>query len=234
MNEEQFKKLLEEHDIILTETQEKQFRRYFELLQIWNERLNLTTIIQKEDVYEKHFYDCLTLSFVNELDGKTLCDVGTGAGFPAIPLKIAFPKLKVVALDSMNKRMDFVKLVIKELGLEDIEVVVDRAEDYGRKHREAFDYVTARAVSRLNVLMELSSPMVKVGGKFIALKGPLAKEEASECDGACRELKLELTEKQKIILPKSFGKRYNLIYTKLDYTPNKYPRDYNKMKKKPL
>ena len=234
MNEEQFKKLLEEHDIILTQTQEKQFRRYFELLQIWNEKLNLTTIIQKEDVYEKHFYDCLTLSFVNDLNGKTLCDVGTGAGFPAIPLKIAFPQLRVVALDSMNKRMDFVKLVIKELELEDIEVVVDRAEDYGRKHREEFDYVTARAVSRLNVLMELSSPMVKVGGKFIALKGPLAKEEASECDGACKELKLDLTEKQKIILPKSFGKRYNLIYTKLDYTPTKYPREYNKMKKKPL
>lgn len=234
MNEQQFKDLLAEHDIILTEKQEKQFRRYFELLQVWNERLNLTTIIQKEDVYEKHFFDCLTLSFENELNGKTLCDVGTGAGFPAIPLKIAFPDLHVVALDSMNKRMDFVKLVIEELGLEGIEVVVDRAEDYGREHREAYDYVTARAVSRLNVLMELSSPMVKVGGKFIALKGPLAKEEAAECDGACRELKLDLTKKQKIILPKSFGKRYNLIYTKLDYTPTKYPRDYNKMKKKPL
>lgn len=234
MNEEQFKKLLEEHSIILSEKQEKQFRRYFELLQIWNERLNLTTIIQKEDVYEKHFFDCLTLSFVNDLNGKTLCDVGTGAGFPAIPLKIAFPELKVIALDSMNKRMDFVKLVIQELGLEGIEVVVARAEEYGREHREEYDYVTARAVSRLNVLMELSSPMVKVGGKFIALKGPLAKEEASECDGACKELKLDLVEKQKIILPKSFGKRYNLIYKKLDYTPTKYPRDYNKMKKKPL
>ena len=234
MNEQQFKDLLAEHDILLTEKQEKQFRRYFELLQIWNERLNLTTIIQKEDVYEKHFYDCLTLSFVNDLKGKTLCDVGAGAGFPSIPLKIAFPELHVIALDSMNKRMDFVKLVIEELGLEGIDVVVARAEDYGREHREAYDYVTARAVSRLNVLMELSSPMVKVGGKFIALKGPLAKEEAAECNNACRELKLDLTEKQKIILPKSFGKRYNLIYTKLDYTPNKYPRDYNKMKKKPL
>ena len=135
MNEEQFKRLLEEHDILLTETQEKQFRRYFELLQIWNERLNLTTIIQKEDVYEKHFYDCLTLSFVNDLDGKTLCDVGTGAGFPAIPLKIAFPKLKVIALDSMNKRMDFVKMVVEELGLEGFDIVVARAEDYGRKNR---------------------------------------------------------------------------------------------------
>ena len=234
MNEEQFKKLLEEHDILLTETQEKQFRRYFELLQTWNEKLNLTSITQKEDVYEKHFFDCLTLSFANDLNGKTLCDVGTGAGFPAIPLKIAFPELKVVALDSMNKRIDFVNLVIKELGLEGIETVVERAEVYGREHREEFDYVTARAVSRLNVLMELSSPLVKVGGKFIALKGPLAKEEASECDSACRELKLDLTDKQKIILPKSFGKRYNLIYTKLDYTPSKYPRDYNKMKKRPL
>ncbi len=234
MNEEQFKRLLEENNILLTEEQEHQFRRYFELLQIWNEKLNLTTIIQKEDVYEKHFYDCLTLSFVNDMENKTLCDVGAGAGFPSIPLKIAFPSLKVTCLDSMNKRMEFVKLVINELGLKDIDVVVDRAEDYGRKNREKFDYVTARAVSRLNVLMELSSPLVKVGGKFIAMKGPLAKEEASECDAACKELKLDLIERQKIILPMSYGKRYNLIYKKLDYTPEKYPREYNKMKKKPL
>ena len=234
MNEQQFKELLEQHSIILTEEQEKQFRRYFELLQIWNEKLNLTTIIEKNDVYEKHFYDCLTLGFVNDFDGKTLCDVGAGAGFPSIPLKIAFPNLKVTCLDSMNKRMEFVKMVIEELGLKDIEVVVARAEDYGRKHRETFDYVTARAVSRLNVLTELSSPLAKVGGKFIAMKGPLAKEEASECDNACKELKLDLLDKQKVILPMSFGKRYNLIYQKLDYTPEKYPREYNKMKKKPL
>ncbi len=234
MNEQQFKELLEQQNILLTEEQERQFRRYFELLQIWNEKLNLTTIIEKTDVYEKHFYDCLTLGFVNDFKGKTLCDVGAGAGFPSIPLKIAFPELKVVALDSMNKRMDFVKLVIDELGLKDIEVVVARAEDYGRKNREKYDFVTARAVSRLNVLMELSSPLVKVGGRFIAMKGPLAKEEAAECDNACKELKLDLIEKQKIILPMSYGKRYNLIYQKLDYTPEKYPREYNKMKKKPL
>ena len=234
MNEEQFKSLLEEHNIVLTEKQIQQFRRYFELLQIWNEKLNLTTIIQKPDGYEKHFYECLTLAFANDFEGKTLCDVGAGAGFPSIPLKIAFPSLKVTALDSMNKRMDFVKLVIKELGLEGIDVVVARAEDYGRKNRETYDYVTARAVSRLNVLMELSSPLVKVGGKFIAMKGPLAKEEAEECDNACKELKLDLIQKHKVILPMSFGKRYNLIYQKLDYTPEKYPREYNKMKKKPL
>ena len=212
MNEEQFKDLLEQHNIILTDKQMSQFRRYFELLQIWNEKLNLTTIIEKSDVYEKHFYDCLTLGFTNDFDGKTLCDVGAGAGFPSIPLKIAFPNLKVTALDSMNKRMDFVKLVIEELGLEGIEIIVSRAEDYGKKNREKYDYVTARAVSRLNVLMELSSPLVKVGGKFIAMKGPLAKEEASECDNACKELKLDLIEKQKVILPMSFGKRYNLVY----------------------
>ena len=109
MNEEQFKSLLEQHNILLTEKQEQQFRRYFELLQTWNEKLNLTSITQKEDVYEKHFYDCLTLGFVNDFEEKTLCDVGAGAGFPSIPLKIAFPQLKVVCLDSMNKRMDFVK-----------------------------------------------------------------------------------------------------------------------------
>ena len=106
MNEEQFRDLLEQHNIMLSEKQEQQFRRYFELLQTWNEKLNLTSITQKEDVYEKHFYDCLTLGFVNDFKGKTLCDVGAGAGFPSIPLKIAFPELKVTCLDSMNKRMD--------------------------------------------------------------------------------------------------------------------------------
>ena len=234
MNEEQFKNLLQEHDIILNSRQEQQFRRYFELLQTWNEKLNLTSITQKEDVYEKHFYDCLTLAFTTDLNGKTLCDVGCGAGFPSIPLKIAFPNLKVTCLDSMNKRMDFVKMVIEELDLHDIDVVVARAEDYGRKNREKYDIVTARAVSRLNILMELSSPLVKVGGNFIAMKGPMAKEEAMECDKACKELNLDLIDRQKVILPMSFGKRYNLVYKKLDYTPDKYPRDYNKMKKKPL
>ena len=115
MNEQQFKDLLAEHDIILTETQEKQFRRYFELLQVWNERLNLTTIIQKEDVYEKHFFDCLTLSFENELNGKTLCDVGTGAGFPGLVLKIFYPNLKITLVDSLNKRVIFLNEVIKKL-----------------------------------------------------------------------------------------------------------------------
>ena len=134
MNEMQFKDLLEQHNILLTEKQEQQFRRYFELLQTWNEKLNLTSITQKEDVYEKHFYD---------FKGKTLCDVGAGAGFPSIPLKIAYPELKVTCLDSMNKRMEFVKMVIDELGLENIEVAVARAEDYGRKNREKYDYVTA-------------------------------------------------------------------------------------------
>ena len=114
MNEMQFKDLLEQHNIVLTEKQEQQFRRYFELLQTWNEKLNLTSITQKEDVYEKHFYDCLTLGFVNDFKDKTLCDVGAGAGFPSIPLKIAFPDMKLTIIDPLNKRMEFLKVVIKK------------------------------------------------------------------------------------------------------------------------
>ena len=161
MNEQQFKDLLAEHDILLTETQEKQFRRYFELLQIWNERLNLTTIIQKEDVYEKHFYDCLTLSFENDLHGKTLCDVGTGAGFPSIPLKIAFPDMKLTIIDPLTKRMDFLKIVINELNLKDVTLLYKRAEDASKEYKETFDIVTARAVARLNILTEIHAKVNK-------------------------------------------------------------------------
>lgn len=234
MNENQFKVVLEQNGIFLTELQEKQFRRYFELLQLWNQRLNLTTIIQKEEVYEKHFFDSLSIAFNKNFNGKTLCDIGTGAGFPAIPLKIAFPNLKVTALDSMAKRINFVNEVIKELGLEGIETMIDRAENFGIKNRELYDIVVARAVSRLNILLEISTPLVKTNGVFIALKGLQAKVEADESIKACEELNLELVEKQKVILPTTFAKRYNLVYRKLGVTPKKYPRSYSRIKKKPL
>lgn len=234
MNEKQFIEGLSINGVFLDDKQEKQFRKYFELLHLWNQKLNLTTITNKEDVYEKHFYDSLTIAFVNDFKGKTLCDIGTGAGFPAIPLKIAFPDLKVTAIDSVNKKMDFVRLVIKELDLKGISVVVERAEVFAKINRESYDFVTARAVSRLNILMELSTPLVKIGGKFIALKGPAAKQEAEECFNTCKELNVELIQKQKVILPTTYAKRYNLIYEKISFTPEKYPREYNKMKKNPL
>ena len=213
------------------------FDKYFELLIEWNKKINLTSITERKEVITKHFIDSvLLLSHYSEnyFENKEVIDIGTGAGFPGIPLAIMMPDTNFTLIDSLNQRIHFLEIVIDELQLKNVRLFHGRAEDYGKKNREKFDYVTARAVSRLNVLMELSSPLVKVGGKFIAMKGPLAKEEASECDAACKELKLDLIEKQKIILPMSYGKRYNLIYKKLDYTPEKYPREYNKMKKKPL
>ena len=228
MNEEQFKKLLAEHDILLTEKQEKQFRRYFELLQIWNERLNLTTIIQKEDVYEKHFYDCLTLSFVNDLNGKTLCDVGTGAGFPSIPLKIAFPDMKLTIIDPLSKRMDFLKIVIKELDLKDVEILYLRAEDASKKYPEKFDVVTARAVARLNILVEIVAQMVKVNGLFIAMKGQKGQEELEEAKNALNICNMSLI-KQTNIEPS-----INYYFKKNKSISSKYPRNYGQIKKKPL
>lgn len=234
MTEEKFINYLKTKNIFLSNKQIKQFQQYFILLEEWNKKINLTTIIKKEEVYEKHFLDSLTIAFNIDFSKKSLCDIGTGAGFPCIPIKIVFPDLKITALDSTNKKIIFLKTVIKELNLEKIEVINERAEDYAKNNREKYDYVTARAVARLNILMELSTALIKVGGKFIALKGPLAPAEIEETEETCKILKLELIEKQKVVLPSTLAKRYNLIYEKKSVTPKDYPREYNKIKRNPL
>ena len=171
MNQEQFIQALLDKGITLTSKQLEQFENYYQTLVEWNQKMNLTAITQKEDVYLKHFYDSLTISFDYALSNQSLCDVGAGAGFPSIPLKIVYPELKVTIVDSLSKRITFLKHLIQVLDLKDVDAISARAEEYAVKHRESFDIVTARAVARLNILDELCLPLVKVDGDFITLKG---------------------------------------------------------------
>ena len=177
MDKEEFIKELENLNIMLSSKQLDQLDNYYHLLVEWNEKINLTRIIDEKDVYLKHFYDSLTLSRVIDLNQELkLCDIGTGAGFPGIVLKIAFPKLKITLVDSLLKRIRFLDIVIKELGLSDIETVHSRAEDYVKFHKEEYDVVTSRAVSRLNNLIEYSTPLLKKNGYFIPMKANCEEE----------------------------------------------------------
>ena len=171
MNKDEFIKELEKLNIMLSSKQLEQLDSYYHLLTLWNEKINLTRITEENDVYLKHFYDSLTLSRVIDLNNNLrLCDIGTGAGFPGIVLKIVFPNLKITLVDSLLKRIKFLNIVITTLGLTDIEAIHSRAEDYVKFHKEEFDIVTSRAVSRLSNLLEYSTPLVKKGGYFIPMK----------------------------------------------------------------
>lgn len=169
MNKEQFQQQLAEKGIHLSPSQLEQFDLYYQLLVEWNEKMNLTAITDKEEVYLKHFYDSLSAAFYFDFSGSlAICDVGAGAGFPSIPLKIAFPDIQVTIVDSLNKRITFLNHLASELQLNDVHFYHDRAETFGKlpEHREQYDVVMARAVARMSVLSELCLPLVKVGGVF--------------------------------------------------------------------
>lgn len=171
MNKEEFINELKKLNIMLSSNQLDQLDKYYKLLVEWNEKINLTRIIEEKDVYLKHFYDSLTLSRVIDLNNNLkLCDIGTGAGFPGIVLKIVFPNLKIILVDSLLKRIKFLNIVIDELKLFDIETVHSRAEDYVKFHKNEFDIVTSRAVSKLSNLLEYSIPLLKKNGCFIPMK----------------------------------------------------------------
>ena len=230
MTENEFINALEELNIKYDENKLNQLKRYYELLIEWNEKINLTSITKKEDVYLKHFYDSLTLVKIMNLNHiSTFADVGTGAGFPGIVIKIFFPLLHITLIDSLNKRTDFLNLVIKELNLKDVEVITSRAEDY--KKRENFDLVTARAVANLHVILELLTPLSK---KYVILMKGDATIELENTDYLYKELDIKLTEKEEFLLPIENSKRTLLKYEKLKETNKKYPRNYGQIKKKPL
>lgn len=171
MNKEEFISELEKLNIMLSSKQLEQLDIYYHLLIEWNEKINLTRITEEKDVYLKHFYDSLTLSKVIDLNNDLkLCDIGTGAGFPGIVLKIVFPRLKITLVDSLLKRIKFLNEVINTLGLKDIETIHSRAEDYVKFHKGEFDVVTSRAVSRLSNLLEYSIPLLNKNGYFIPMK----------------------------------------------------------------
>lgn len=229
---------LKEWNLELNETQLMQLEKYYEMLVEKNKVMNLTAITEYEDVLKKHFLDSLALSQLMKLDGKKvkLLDMGTGAGFPGIPLKIAFPELEVTLMDSLNKRIVFLQEVINELGLTGITAVHGRAEEAALKpeYRENFDFCVSRAVARLVSLSEFCLPFVKQGGYFVPYKSGEIKEELQEAKFAIRELGAEYRKTYEYQLPNSDIERTLIQIEKLKQTPKKYPRGGGKPLKQPL
>ncbi len=232
-----FVQRLGENGLTLTPKQLEQFEVYFQLLVEWNERMNLTGITERDAVYEKHFYDSISLSFYTGLDKvNKLADIGSGAGFPSIPLKICFPHLNVLIVDSLNKRIQFLNAVIEQLGLEQVTCVHGRAEDIARmpEYRDRYDLVTARAVARLQVLNEFCLPFVRKGGFFAAMKGSQTEEEVNEAAFSLKELKGKVIAQHQMLLPNEQSERHIVIIEKLEATPRKYPRKAGTPLKQPL
>lgn len=228
--------LCSEFGIILDDEKIKKLNLYGNLLLEWNEKINLTAITNPEDVLYKHFYDCILFFKHNDLpQNAKIIDVGTGAGFPGMVLKIVRQDLHVTLLDSLNKRINFLKDVIEKCALQNIEAIHCRAEDGGKNplYREKYDIACARAVANMPVLMEYCIPFVKVGGRFIAMKGPSANDEVSLCNNAINVLK---TEKPQIICEKlpNNDPRTFVIFKKISQTPPKYPRNSGNISKQPL
>lgn len=234
MNRDEFIEALNKKGIILNKKQLEQFDMYYHMLIEWNKKMNLTAIVDEEDVYLKHFYDSLTPSFDFEFNQQTLCDIGAGAGFPSIPLKIVYPNLKITIVDSLTKRITFLNHLIDKLDLTDVKAISSRAEEYALNHREQFDIVSARAVARLNILDELCLPLVKMNGYFITLKGRIADEELKEAHQGIELLGGKVVNKVHFTLSSSDDQRCNIYIQKIKNTPHKYPRQFAKIKKKPL
>lgn len=235
--QERFAERLKSKGIELNEQQLEQFETYYKLLIEWNEKMNLTGITEREQVYEKHFYDSLTLAFYTDMNQVTsLADIGSGAGFPGVPLKIAFPHLKLCIIDSLNKRITFLKAVSEGLGLKNAEFLHGRAEEWGHKrgYRDEFDLVTARAVARLAVLNEFCLPFVKPEGMFAAMKGTDPAEEIEESKKSLRELRGEIVGVEAFRLPFDDSERHIIRVEKRGITPFKYPRTPGLPLKKPL
>lgn len=239
MNISDFKELMcsygKKIGIEFNDKQLNQFYEYMNLLLEWNEKINLTAIVEPEEVILKHFIDSLTISKYIEND-KTIADVGTGAGFPGIPLKIYRSDLNVTLVDSLNKRINFLNEVIVKLDLKDISTVHSRIEDFGKdkKYRESFDYVTARAVANLTTLSEYLIPISKVNGKCICMKGSEIEEEVDNSKTAINILGGKIDRVDIFELPNSDISRNIIIVKKIKNTPNKYPRKAGIPTKEPL
>ena len=207
---------------------------FYQLLLEWNEKINLTTIVSEEDVYLKHFYDSLTLIKVIDFNQNiTLCDVGSGAGFPGIVLKIFFPHIKIVLVDSLNKRVIYLNDVIRKLKLQNIEAVHWRMEDFSRKNEEVFDVITARAVASLSVLSEISVRSLKIGGKFVFMKAN-CDSELSTINRILSNLSLDIEEIKRFSLPVENSIRTLICMKKQGHTIKKFPRSIDKIKRNPL
>lgn len=230
-----FKEELKKINIDLNPAMEEKFEIYYNYLIEVNSYMNLTAITEKKDVYNKHFLDSLQINSLIEKDKEvTLVDVGSGAGFPGIPLAIVNPNLKVTIIDSLNKRIVFLNDLIKKLNLDNVVALHYRAEDYAKECISLFNIVTARAVARLNVLSELCMPLARIDGLFIAMKGSNGKEELEEARNAIGILGGKVLDTIEVELPDEAGKREIIVVKKVKETPSLYPRQFSKIKEKPL
>ena len=233
----QMKSSAKEIGVELSLEQITKFYKYYQLLIEWNKKINLTAITEISEVISKHFIDSIAiLPILEQGKGLSLLDLGTGAGFPGVPLKIAEPSFKVDLVDSLRKRTDFLTMLISELELKEIKAIHSRAEELGKvkEHRENYDVVSSRAVAKLSILSEYCLPFVKVGGKFISLKGPKAADEVKEAEQALEELGGKVQSIKELVLPATEEKRTILVIEKIKNTPDKYPRKAGIPTKRPL
>lgn len=233
--EKEIMEYVEELGIKLSKEQAEMFFNYMNLLLEWNEKINLTAITEEKEVIVKHFVDSLTIAkYIPE--GASLVDVGTGAGFPGIPLKIIREDLKITLLDSLQKRINFLDVVIKELNLKNVETIHARVEEFGKnsKYRESFEVATSRAVANLSTLTEYLLPLVKVGGIAVCMKGSSIEEELETSKKAINVLGGKVSNVFEFDLPKTDIKRNLVIVDKINKTPSKYPRKPGMPSKEPI
>ncbi|MBL6537579.1 16S rRNA (guanine(527)-N(7))-methyltransferase RsmG [Streptococcus suis] len=237
MKPEEFYQTLAQKGIVLTDKQKQQFQRYFQLLVEWNEKINLTAITEEEEVYLKHFFDSLAPILQGYITNQNfkLLDIGAGAGFPSLPMKIVFPELEVTIIDSLNKRITFLNHLAEELELEKVHFYHGRAEDFAhdKSFRAQFQLVTARAVARMQVLSELTIPFLALNGRLIALKASDAENELEAAKNALNLLFAKVIENQDYQLPNGDPRTLTVVEKKKE-TPNKYPRKAGIPAKRPL
>ena len=234
MNSNEFYKELENIGINLNDIQKEQFEKYYEYLIEYNSHTNVTSITNKEDVYLKHFYDSILLTQSTNFNNiNSMLDIGCGAGFPGLVIKIIYPNINLTLLDSNNKKTTFCSNLVNILELENVEVINKRAEEYIKDKREYYDLVTARAVKDLSILNELAIPYVNVNGYFIAMKSNYEEELNNSINGI-NTLGGKYLETKNIDLPNNLGTRNFVIIKKINKTNIKYPRQYNQILKKPL
>ena len=234
MNKEEFIKYLKDINIEITDNQLKQLDEYYKLLVEYNKVMNLTGITEEKEVYLKHYYDSLTINKIIDLNNiNNMCDIGTGAGFPGLVIAILYPNVKVTLIDSLNKRINFLNIVIEKLGLKNVCALHKRIEEYSKDNVEIFDLVVSRAVAKTNILLEISISMIKINGYFIALKSNI-EEEINNSVNAIKTLKCKIEDMIQFKLPIENSNRTIIKIKKERNTPTKYPRKYDKIKKNPL
>lgn len=234
MNKKEFIEELSKLNINLTDLQLNQLDEYYKMVIEYNEKVNLTRITEEKDFYLKHFYDSLTLIKAIDLTKElTLCDIGTGAGFPGIVLKICFPQLKITLVETLQKRVRFLYSVKEKLNLKDLFICKERAEIFARNNRDRYDVVTSRAMARLNILNEMCIPLVKVNGYFIPMKGSI-EGELEEASNSIKVMNSTLEDVINFTLPIENSVRNLVVIKKIGYNEERYPRKFDEIKKYPL